>query len=86
MSAAQFCFYLIANEDYKDWYLPSKDELNKLYINKDKLPGFTKNGRDYYWTSSEIPYNEAWIQSFKTGTQSSYDKNGLILFSPIRSF
>jgi hypothetical protein len=91
ISAAQICFYIIKNEDYMDWYLPSKDELNKLYINKDKLPGFTKEGQDYYWSSSEVSSseaieNEAWIQSFTTGKQSTYDKIGKMFFSPIRSF
>ncbi len=86
ISAAQICFYVVQNGEYINWYLPSKDELNKLYINKDKLPEFTKDGRDYYWTSSEVSQNEAWIQSFKTGTQSTYYKTGEILFSPIRSF
>jgi len=86
ISAAQICFYVVQNGDYINWYLPSKDELNKLYINKDKLPDFTKDGRDYYWTSSEVSQNEAWIQSFTTGKQSTYSKTGEILFSPIRSF
>lgn len=86
ISAAQICFYIIKNGDYTDWFLPSKDELNKLYANKDKLPDFTKEGRDYYWSSSEVSQNEAWIQSFTTGKQSTYAKTGEILFSPIRSF
>jgi hypothetical protein len=37
---------------YLDWFLPSKDELNKLYINKDLIGGFTCNDTGEYWSSS----------------------------------
>jgi hypothetical protein len=83
--AATYC-YNMSWVGHTDWYLPSKDELNKLYINRDKIPGLTESGRNYYWSSSEVGANEAWIQSFITGMQSTYDKNGLILVRPIRSF
>jgi hypothetical protein len=58
---------------YKDWFLPSKDELNKLYLSKAKIPGLYES---YYWSSSEAGSNTAWIQSFVNGAQSSYDKKG----------
>jgi hypothetical protein len=85
--AATFC-YNMAWGGRTDWYLPSKDELNKLYINRDKIPGLTENGRNYYWSSSEAGQNDAWIQSFVTGAQSTYFKGTVsgILVRPIRSF
>jgi hypothetical protein len=83
--AAQYCYNMDIFE-YNDWYLPSKDELDKLYINRDKLPWMTDGERNYYWTSSEQSTNEAWIQSFKTGVQSTYSKGGVVFASPVRSF
>lgn len=37
---------------YTDWYLPSKDELNKLYLNRDIIGGFATSGLAAYWSSS----------------------------------
>jgi len=57
---------------YTDWFLPSKDELNKLYINKLAIGGFA-NMR--YWSSSEfVDFNGngstfAWSQDFGLYTQ-----------------
>ena len=35
---------------YTDWYLPSIDELYKLYLNQATIGGFSSSG--YYWSSS----------------------------------
>ena len=61
-NAAKFCADLVLG-GYSDWYLPSKDELNKLYINRVLVGGFVTN---YYWSSSESDYdaNYAWKQAF----------------------
>ena len=48
------------------WRLPTKDELNLLYINKDKIGGFAKN---YYWSSTELDSYNAWRQGFSDGDQ-----------------
>ena len=47
------------------WRLPTKDELNILYQNKDKVGGFAS---DSYWTSSgEFGAVSAWHQNFVYG-------------------
>ena len=51
---------------YDDWFLPSKDELNKLYLNKDLIGGFTFNR---YWSSTQHIYYLAWVQYFTDGFQ-----------------
>lgn len=52
---------------YTDWFLPSKDELYKLYINRDAI-GYEYR---YYWTSSENNSNglsTVWSQNFAPGS------------------
>ena len=70
--AAQLCNDLTEG-GYDDWFLPSKDELNKLYINKNAIGGFTAS---CYWSSSEYYANSAWWQSFYNAwLQNFYDGN-----------
>jgi hypothetical protein len=49
----------------KGWRLPTKDELNFLYENKEEIGGFG-NG---YWSSTESDGNYAWGQNFFKGSQ-----------------
>ena len=70
--AARICGDLVLG-GYSDWYLPSKDELNQLYINKDAIGGFA----DYlYWSSTEFNNANAWKQHFFAGPQYGYSKTG----------
>jgi hypothetical protein len=82
-----YCAQLCVDLDmggHKDWFLPSKDELNKLYLNRAAIPSLSPS---YYWSSSEAGTNTAWIQSFVNGAQSTYDKKGKAFFlRPFRSF
>ena len=74
---------------YDDWFLPSKDELNQMYVNlkKNGQGGFANT---YYWSSSESYYvtNFAWGQNFSDGHQNydytfRYDKYRV---RPVRAF
>jgi hypothetical protein len=38
---------------YSDWFLPSKDELNLLYQNRDAVGGFATTGHPTYWSSTQ---------------------------------
>lgn len=49
---------------YKDWFLPSRNELNTLYLQKTIIGGF-KEG--YYWSSSTYGVDFAWSQDFASG-------------------
>jgi len=65
------------------WKLPTKDELNLLYQNKDKIGDFA----DYdYWSSTENSTNYAWLQSFYDGSQIDYGKSSPNNVRAVRAF
>jgi len=81
--AAKLCDDLILN-GYYDWYLPSKDELNKLYLNKDVVGGFVESTN--YWSSSEYDAVFAWRQSFPDGYQYYAFKVSHVRVRAVRAF
>ncbi len=68
---------------YSDWFLPSKDELNSLYLQQNVIGGITSY---YYYSSSEIDSNNAWNEYFSNSTQGNAAKTDLNLVRAIRSF
>ena len=67
--ASLICFELIEN-NYGDWYLPSKFELNLLYQNLH-LSGLGNFSNDIYWSSTTFtPSFQLWVQDFSDGNQS----------------
>jgi len=56
----------------KGWRLPTKNELNVMYKNKDRIGGFALY---VYWSSTEGDFNGAWAQYFTDGFQDFNDKN-----------
>jgi len=61
---------------YTDWFLPSKDELNQLWLNQfdayislntifSNYPGLVYLTQGHaYWSSTEFDYYDAWFQFF----------------------
>ncbi len=84
--AAKICSDLVLG-GYSDWYLPSKDELNKLYLNRVTVGGFATFT---YWSSTEYNNNYAWYQYFSTdgnaGFQSGAGKDITTHVRAIRAF
>jgi hypothetical protein len=70
-SAIQIC-YELNQGGYQDWYLPAKDELNCLFLNKVAIGGFASGN---YWSSTEIDASNAWGQGFSDGIQVSVSKS-----------
>ncbi len=70
---------------FSDWYLPGKWELNKLYLQKSAVGGFSDN---VYWSSTEVNANYAWYQGFGSGVQKNYgyDKTTTFRVRPVRAF
>jgi len=80
--AAQLCNDLIVDV-YIDWFLPSRDELNKLRINKVAIGGFADGT---YWSSSEIHAVSAWLQIFYSGIQLLKTKGFTSRVRAVRAF
>jgi len=80
--AAKLCYDLVLG-GYSDWYLPSQDELNKLYLNKVVVGGFANY---YYWSSTENYNYYAWNQSFSTGNQDYNNKYYTFYVRAVRAF
>jgi hypothetical protein len=59
---------LLESGGYDDWFLPSKTELNLIYLNLRErgIGGFTN---EWYWSSSEHDDGRAWAQNFGSGNQ-----------------
>jgi len=74
---------------YTDWFLPSKDELNQLYLNRVAIGGF-ETTRDplypWYWSSSEGSSGNAWYQYFVSGDQFSASKYTTLRVRAVRAF
>jgi len=69
---------------YSDWFLPSKNELNKLYDNRVAIGGFADR---LYWSSSETIAEYAWSQDFLNGDQyGGYDKYNTFRIRAVRAF
>jgi len=68
-----------------DWWLPSKDELQKMQenLNNKGVGGFASGS---YWSSSEVGANLAWVQNFYDGFQYYNDKPGRSYVRPVRAF
>ncbi|MBK9106607.1 MAG: DUF1566 domain-containing protein [Saprospiraceae bacterium] len=88
--AADICANLVLN-GFNDWFLPSKDELNQMYLKvgqgatgpNQNIAGFSNN---IYWSSSELSLFEARLQVLTNGIQGSNDKDYYNLIRPIRGF
>ena len=73
----------VSGVTYGDWYLPSKKELDLLWLQKDAVGGFAN---DYYWSSTEYNSDCAWAQDFASMAQNYHTKGTNHQVRAIRSF
>jgi len=84
---------------YNDWFLPSKDELNQMYVHKaainnaataDGVGGavFSYANNRFYWSSTEASSSNAWCQYFSniTNNQNQPEKDFLYHVRAVRAF
>ena len=85
--AARICNEYTVNSGgviYADWYLPSKLELNILFLQRNVVGGFANK---LYWSSTEVSSTQAWLQNFNAPGQGMHDKDETIRFvRAIRAF
>jgi hypothetical protein len=60
---------------HNDWYMPSRYELNLMYLNLH-LAGIGDFTNGLYWSSTEESTNDAWYQNFDNGGMYTYPKSG----------
>jgi hypothetical protein len=79
---------------FNDWYLPSRDELNKLYLNRATI-GVFENGTYLSSSQNEDPakseappgWGYVWGQDFLTGFQLKISKSDEVNYvRAVRSF
>ncbi len=86
-NAALLCDALVLN-GYSDWFLPSKDELNEMFLHRDVIGGFPATP-GAYWNSTEFNSTGpewAWLQWFNTGEQLYALKQDLCFVRAARAF
>jgi TolB-like protein len=84
---------LVANNydggGFTDWRLPTRDELNSMYVNL-RLRGFgsfdTSNSSDTSSVSGYWSSESGWMQNFSTGNQRSQPNDHIYRFRAVRQF
>jgi hypothetical protein len=79
--AKQWCEDLAA-DGKNDWHLPTKEELNTLYENRNKLGIWF----GVYWSSSESNDGRAWYQNFLFFGYQDYDDMNYGRVRAVRAF
>ena len=68
---------------FSDWSLPTKEDLNRLFVGKMLLGGFQNAD---YWSSSANAPDSAWSQSFLDGKELVRFRENRMLVRPVRKF
>jgi hypothetical protein len=68
---------------YFDWYMPSRDELYQLYVNRVAIGGFLETR---YWSSTEFDETKGVYINFANGEWYQKQKDDFMPVRPIRAF
>lgn len=82
--AARLCDNLVVN-GYSDWFLPSKDELDSVYVNvcKKNLGGFISYR---YWSSTQQTSGAAWWEDIALRNKAAGTKTNVYRVRAVRVF
>ena len=69
---------------FNDWRLPTKDELNLIFLQEESIGGFKLDMS--YWSSTEFDNVSAWLQYFLAGIQEGNDKDLTAVVRAVRAF
>ena len=70
-------------EGYGDWFLPNREQLNQLYLNRSAVGNMVDT---YYWSSSESDAGNAWVYNFTSGKQLAGSKANGSCVRAVRTF
>ena len=76
---------------YSDWFFPSKEELNQIFLNKNTInSASSSNGganlnNSWYWSSSETGFSTAWIHHFGTNQIQDFGKDATLYVRAVRN-
>jgi len=68
---------------FNDWRLPTKDELNLIYKQKESIGGFSTYS---YWSSTEYGSASVWDQDFNGGYQNPISQEDKDNVRAVRAF
>jgi|GEM_PF-2510636 len=78
---------------FDDWFLPSKDELGEMCVNKAVIDSTAtaNSGRPFlknpdYWSSTEVDSRKAWVQYFGSEFKGRYYKDDTDFVRAVRAF
>jgi hypothetical protein len=76
---------------YTDWFLPSKDELNIMFINRATINSTAtansgSNFSTYYWSSTEYDKDNAWGHGFTNDYRYFFVKDATLIVRAVRAF
>ena len=83
--AAQAC---VSKTDggFKDWFLPSRDELVELWNKRLDVGNFSNSASTFYWSSSEEIINYVWTQKLSDWAQTTYGTTSTHSVRAVRAF
>ena len=72
-------------KEFSDWRLPTKRELNLMYVVYNNGNAASLNA-NVYWSSTGLDDSNAWTQNFLFGNQYDYDKGNTYNVRAVRAF